>query len=243
MKLHWLPVPKRVIAHSAQRHVSSQYIRRPVSTTIVIVISSDGHMLPMQIIFKDDRKSDRSQPHSALTAFETFENVKATTAQDTPFTTVQTLLHLLRHIVVPDLQRRREALGADGNRLQWILTLDSWSAHTNVDFWDACGRQGGYVSIIPKSATPFVQPLDTHCNKIIRAKFEKGLMNRVVTSMVSETLEGMRHPCRYRSRQQSRQQRRKPDAHIHPCSINVYYRSLMLLNRPDSARLRRVGKF
>ena len=66
--------------------------------------------------------------------------------------------------------------------------MDSWWAHLDDDVADDANEQNTKLADVGKSCTPFVQPLDTHINKIFRKLYRDALMEFLADKMVEGDL-------------------------------------------------------
>ena len=180
---------RKVIAKSSQRHVASNLHRRSDACTLVLAISAAGKLLPIQVVLKDRRDPAPNQaPLAALADFQGKQGVHVVPARKSPFTTPDTLQTYFDDVVFPYLDSLPAP--ADGSKPPFLFLWDSWWAHTVPSVIRGLTSRGGQVVIVPKSCTPFVQPLDTHINKIFRELFKKAMAQRFADAVMSENLLG-----------------------------------------------------
>lgn len=186
IKLHWGITPRKVIVKKGKRHVVSKYIRRTDSTTILICIRADGYMLPLQILFKDDRPQHvrKKRELKSLAAFKNCEDILATAAIGTPFSTPETLIEYYDRVIKPD----KASDGDVSSNIRALVISDSWWAHTDDRFVDHMLSDSTHSSIVPKACTGFVQVGDTHVNHDFRALFKRKFLKHISRSFTNGTL-------------------------------------------------------
>lgn len=137
-------------AHSGP-HVYFPVPRTGKRITLLACIAADGSYLkPLIVIPRKTYDADL-----ALTGI-TDEKVTVY-SQAKGYTNRPIFLAWLTDIFLPEVARRREALGYDGRA---VLIMDNCTAHTGPEIHEACAAQGVVVCWLPPHSSNQIQPLD-----------------------------------------------------------------------------------
>ena len=126
-----------------------------------------GDFLPVQLIFKG--KTSRCHPHYKLPAWW------HVTHPPNHWSTEQTMLEYIKHIVIPYIQSVRESKGEES--LPALVIMDNFKGQATDNVKALLEENNVHISFVPPNTTDLLQPLDVSVNKpaksFLRQKFDE----------------------------------------------------------------------
>ena len=155
--------------------------------TAVFFGTLTGDFLPIQLIYQG--KSPRCHPHF------TFPEGWHITHSPRHWSTEQTMLQYIGHIVIPYVESIRELISDDKPAL---VIMDNFKGQVTVAVNDLLEQHNIHVCLLPPNTTDLLQPMDLSVNKpakdFLRREFEQWYAEKVMSQLQGEDIEMVELP-------------------------------------------------
>ena len=142
-----------------------------------------GDFLPVQLIFKG--KTSRCHPHYKLSAWW------HVTHSPNHWSTEQTMLEYIKHIIIPYIQSVRESKGEES--LPALVIMDNFKGQATDNVEALLEENNLHISFVPPNTTDLLQPLDISVNKpaksFLRQKFDEWYASEVFKELNTDNAE------------------------------------------------------
>ena len=137
-----------------------------------------GDFLPIQLVYKG--KTNRCRPRFA------FPPDWHITHSPNHWSTEETMLQYVEHIIVPYVEKVREDVGADKTAL---VVIDNFKGQVTESVTSLLEDHNIHICLLPANTTDLLQPMDISLNKPAK-DFLKRQFNQWYTEQVMKQLEG-----------------------------------------------------
>ena len=148
--------------------------------TAVFCGSLTGDFLPVQVIYKG--KTPRCHPHF------TFPPGWHITHSPRHWSTEQTMVEYVEHIVVPYIDKVRESFGEETPAL---VIMDNFKGQVTEAFLDLLDTHNIHVCLLPPNTTDRLQPMDISVNKpakdFLKRQFDEWYSKQVLAQLEDDT--------------------------------------------------------
>ncbi|TFK58887.1 hypothetical protein BDN72DRAFT_781457 [Pluteus cervinus] len=160
--------------------------------TIVVSLSNDGVVLPIQAIYKGSTAQSLpspSSPHYKDSVNDGFLFTSSMTS--TYWSTLATMKEFVNKILAPYYDRVVEELNLpeDQHRLWYI---DSWSVHRSAEFLDWMARMHPLIIVlfVPARMTGLFQPCDVGFQRVLKHALKQASHEDVVNEVLEKFKKG-----------------------------------------------------
>ena len=162
--LKYAPVLNITLAKKGSKHIPITGGAFKESITATFGITYSGKFLPMQLIYKG--KTQRSFPRV------NFPSSFSLSANSKHFSNTQESLKLLDEIIIPYVEKEREALNLDKNQPA-LLIIDVFSGQVTKPVIDKLTENNIKFVKVPANMTRLFKPLDLTVNGAAKAYMKK----------------------------------------------------------------------
>jgi hypothetical protein len=156
--------------------------------TVLISISSNGTVLPMQVIYTGKTHRSRPSPssphHSDLTAAGFLLQESGTT---TYWSNLETMKTFVDEILAPYFERIKREKGLPATQKS-LWMIDVWSVHRSKEFrtWMRVGHPNILLDYVPGGCTSVMQPCDVGIQRPFKLSVKRSYQEDIVTEMLNQ---------------------------------------------------------
>ena len=175
----FVPTSEWTLAEEGSRQVDIVGKEDKREMTVLLTCVMSGSLLPPQLIYAG--KTNKCHPDI------TFPSGWDIYHSETHWSTENTMLHFIDHVLVPYIQTTRETLGFDSSQHALAL-FDVFAAHRCDSVLQALERNNIKCCFIPANCTGELQPLDVTVNQMFKLEL-KACFTKWYAGLVKEQLE------------------------------------------------------
>ena len=179
--LKYAPVPSSTLAKNGSKHIPITGGAFKESITATFGITYSGKFLPMQLIYKGKTQRSFSRVN--------FPSSFSVSANSKHFSNTQKSLKFLDEIIIPYVEKEREALNLDKNQPA-LLIVDVLSGQVTRPIIDKMTENNIKLVKVPASMTRLFQPLDLTANGAAKASMKKSFTEWYSRCIIQELDSG-----------------------------------------------------
>ena len=176
--IHLVPASSWTMDKRGSKRVEIKGVNDKRQITAVFCGSLTGDFLPIQVIYKG--KTNRCHPKFA------FPSDWHVTHSPKHWSTEETMVQYIEHIIIPYVEKQREMLGDKPA----LVIMDNFKGQVTTKINDLLEANNIHVCLLPPNTTDTLQPMDMSVNKpakdYLKRSFEQWYSDEVMKQLTGE---------------------------------------------------------
>lgn len=182
------PGDKVTWAEKGSKQVAIVGMEEKRAFTVMVTVSSDGSLLPIQAIYAG--KTSRSCPSPNSPHHKDLVNAGCLIQESgtkTYWSNLSTMKNFVNEILAPYFDRQKETLNLPSSQKS-LWTIDVWSVHRSKEFrrWMKDTHPTIIVDFVPGGCTGVAQPCDVGIQRPFKHSIKRSYHEDVVSNILSQ---------------------------------------------------------